>query len=174
VIRGDDVHPFVKLAKDTIEKYIRTGELLTVPEELTDDMKDKRGTFVSLKKKGILRGCIGTIFSVQSNVAGEIITNAISAATKDPRFPPVTTDELDELDISVDVLSDAEKVSDIDQLDPKRYGVIVTSRGKKGLLLPNLEGVNTIEEQIDIAKKKAEIGPHEDVEIMRFEVKRYR
>ena len=168
------MHPLVKLAKETIKRYIRSGETLSVPEKLTDEMKEKRGTFVSLKKRGYLRGCIGTISPMRSNVAEEIISNAISAAIKDPRFPPVTIDELDDLDISVDVLSEAEKISDIDQLDPKKYGVIVTSGRKRGLLLPNLEDVNTIEEQIDIAKKKAGIEPDEDVEIMRFEVKRYK
>jgi AmmeMemoRadiSam system protein A len=168
------MHPLIKLAKDTIERYIRSGETMPVPEELTDEMKERRGTFVSLKKRGILRGCIGTISPSHSNVAEEIIINAISAATKDPRFPPVTRGELDDLNISVDVLSEAEKISDMDQLDPKRYGVIVTSGWKKGLLLPDIEGVNSVEEQIEIAKEKAGIRSDEDVEIMRFEVKRYK
>jgi len=129
--------------------------------------------FVSLKKKGNLRGCIGTFIPTQENIAQEIIKNAISAAVDDPRFSPVTISELGDLTISVDVLSPPEEISDISELDPKKYGVIVSSGYKKGLLLPDLEGVDTAEEQVDIARRKAGIYPDEKVKLYRFEVKRY-
>jgi AMMECR1 domain-containing protein len=108
------------------------------------------------------------------NVAEEIIKNAISAATRDPRFDPVTEDELHNLEYSVDLLSPPEKVSDISELDPKKYGVIVLHGSRKGLLLPDLEGVDSVEEQLRIAKMKACINPHDNVEIFRFTVSRYR
>ncbi|HCL89891.1 MAG TPA: AmmeMemoRadiSam system protein A, partial [Candidatus Atribacteria bacterium] len=120
-----------------------------------------------------LRGCIGTFMPTQENIAQEIIKNAISAAIDDPRFSPVTVSELEDLSISVDVLSAPEEVKDISQLDPKKYGVIVSSGYKKGLLLPDLEGVDTAEYQIDIAKRKAGIYPGEKVKLYRFEVKRF-
>ncbi|MEW6409331.1 MAG: AmmeMemoRadiSam system protein A [Nitrospirota bacterium] len=169
------MHLLVKLAKDTIERYIKDGIITSPPEELTEEMKEKAGVFVSLKKHGSLRGCIGTFAPTMQSVAEEIIQNAISAATKDPRFLPVQEDELDELTYSVDVLSTPEKISSHAELDPKRYGIIVKKGWKRGLLLPDLEGVNTVEEQLYIAKQKAGIHPdEEDVELYRFEVKRYR
>jgi AmmeMemoRadiSam system protein A len=167
-------HPLVKLARDTIETYIKTGEVISPSSELSEEMKGRAGTFVSIKKHGELRGCIGTFSPTQPNIALEVIQNAISASGRDPRFPPVASEELDSLDISVDVLTEPEKISSPDELDPKRYGVIVTKGWRRGLLLPDLEGVNTTEEQIYIAKRKAGIMPDEHVELMRFEVKRYK
>jgi AMMECR1 domain-containing protein len=108
------------------------------------------------------------------NVGVETVMNSISAATKDPRFHPVEESELQELDYSVDVLSAPEKISDIKELDPRKYGVIVVSGHRRGLLLPDLEGVDTVEEQLRIAKMKADILPHEELEIFRFEVKRFK
>jgi AmmeMemoRadiSam system protein A len=137
-------------------------------------MTEKAGAFVSIKKKGELRGCIGTFQPTTENVANEIIQNAISAATHDPRFLPVNSSELDELEYSVDVLSEPEKVASKNDLDPKRYGVIVKSGHRKGLLLPDLEGVNTVNEQISIASMKAGIYLGEKIELYRFEVKRYK
>jgi AmmeMemoRadiSam system protein A len=168
------MHPLVKLAKDTIEKYIREEKIISPPSTLTPEMKERAGVFVSIKKKGELRGCIGTFLPSTENVANEIIQNAISAATKDPRFPPVDATELDELEYSVDVLSQPEKISSKNELDPKKYGVIVKSGARRGLLLPDLEGVDTVEEQIRIASIKAGIFPEEDIELYRFEVKRYK
>lgn len=168
------MHPLVKLAKDTVEKYIRKGEIISPPEELTPEMREKAGVFVSIKIKGELRGCIGTYLPATDNVANEIIKNAISAATQDPRFPPVSSSELGELEYSVDVLSLPEKVDGPEALDPKRYGVIVKKGNWRGLLLPDLEGVNTVDEQIKIAAFKAGISSEEDVELYRFEVKRYK
>lgn len=167
------MHPLVKLAKETVEKYIREGVIKSPPVVLTDEMKEKTGVFVSLKKKGKLRGCIGTFTPSTGNVAEEIIQNAISASTRDPRFPPVSEEELNEIEYSVDVLSEPERVNSPEELDPKKYGVIVKKDWRKGLLLPDLEGVDTVEEQISIAKQKAGIGPEEDIELWRFQVKRY-
>ncbi len=131
------------------------------------------GVFVSIKKDGGLRGCIGTIRAVQASVAEEIIQNAISAATEDPRFSPVLKEELPWLSLSVDVLGDAERIDSEDALDVKRYGVIVTNGSRRGLLLPNLDGVDTAAEQVAIAKRKAGILEHENVLLERFEVVRH-
>ena len=169
-----NTHPLVKLARDTIDAYVKTGKTISIPSYLTDEMKGMAGVFVSIKKHGDLRGCIGTFSPTQPNIAAEVIQNAISAATRDPRFPPITPEELDSLDISVDILTEPEKIASPDELDPKRYGVIGTKGWKKGLLLPDIEGVDTVEEQIYIAKRKAGISPDEEVKLQRFEVKRYK
>jgi AmmeMemoRadiSam system protein A len=167
-------HPLVKLARDTIDTYVKTGNVISPPSELSDETKGMAGTFVSIKKHGELRGCIGTFSPTQPNIAAEVIQNAISAATRDPRFPPVTSEELDSLDISVDVLTEPEKIASPDELNPKKYGVIVTKGWRKGLLLPDIVDVETVEEQIYIAKRKAGISPDEKAELQRFEVKRYK
>lgn len=135
--------------------------------------EERAGVFVSLKKGGQLRGCIGTISPVRSSIAQEIIENAVSAAAKDPRFQPVEPRELEQLVYSVDVLGEPEKISSKEELDVKRYGVIVTRGYKRGLLLPNLEGVDTVEEQISIARRKTGIREHEEVQMERFEVVRH-
>jgi len=168
------MHPLVKLAKDTIEQYVRNRKIIGPPDDPAPEMTAKAGVFVSIKKKGELRGCIGTFQATTENVASEIIQNAISAATEDPRFPPVHKSELIALEYSVDVLTDPEKVKSKKDLDPKKYGVIVKSGVCKGLLLPDLEGVDTVDEQINIACMKAGIYLEEDVELYRFEVKRYK
>ncbi|MBF0537418.1 MAG: AmmeMemoRadiSam system protein A [Nitrospirae bacterium] len=166
-------HPLVQLAKAAIECYIDSGQSLPVPAEPVKEMQDRAGVFVSLKKHGQLRGCIGTFTPMTQNVASEVIRNAIAAATEDPRFSPVRAEELQELNISVDVLSAPEKVNDISELDHKKYGVIVAKDYRKGLLLPDIDGVDSVEEQLRIAKLKANIYPNEPVEIFRFEVRRY-
>ena len=168
------MHPLVKLAKDTIKKYVRNGNIIKPPADLPAGMSEKAGVFVSLKKKGELRGCIGTLQPTRDNIALEIIQNAVSAATQDPRFPPVTSSELDELEYSVDVLSKPERISGKEELDPKKYGVIVKSGEHRGLLLPDLEGVDTPEKQIRIAAMKAGISSDKGMELYRFEVKRYK
>jgi AmmeMemoRadiSam system protein A len=167
------MHPLVKLAKDTIENYVRNGTIPR-PNELTPEMVERSGVFVSLKVGGLLRGCIGTYEPATANVAEEVITNAISSATRDPRFPPVTPDELSDLEYSVDVLTHPEPVKREAELDPKRYGIIVESGKRKGLLLPDLEGVDTVARQIEICRSKAGIPLHKPVKLYRFEVKRYR
>jgi len=168
------MHPLVKLAKDTIDKFTLDGKTMDIPCPLPDEMEEKAGTFVSIKKKGELRGCIGTFQPTTDNVAAEVIQNAISAATRDPRFPPVRSDELDRLDYSVDVLSAPEKVQSKKELDPRKYGIIVVSGNRKGLLLPDLDGVDTVDDQISIASAKAGIYIGDDIELYRFEVRRYR
>jgi AmmeMemoRadiSam system protein A len=173
-MKKNEESAYVRLARETIENYIKQGKMITPPLGLPEEMiNQKAGVFVSLKKFGDLRGCIGTFMPTQENIAQEIIRNAISAAVDDPRFSPVNASELEDLSISVDVLSAPEEVKDISQLDPKKYGVIVSSGYKKGLLLPDLEGVDTVEYQINIAKRKAGIYPDEKVKLYRFEVKRY-
>lgn len=166
-------HPLVELARKTINTYIRDGIVIDQPAELTDEMKQKAGVFVSLHKDKELRGCIGTFAPTKENIAKEIIANAISAAVQDPRFPPLEEDELDSLDIGVDVLSPPEPVKSQSDLDAKKYGVIVKSGWKRGLLLPDLEGVDTPQQQIDICRRKGGIGEREPVELFRFVVKRY-
>jgi len=159
------MHPLVKLAKETVEQYVRTKKIISSPAELTPEMNEKAGVFVSIKKKGQLRGCIGTFSSTTNNTASEIIQNAISAAMQDPRFPPVGSKELDELEYSVDVLTEPEKIKSKSYLDPKKYGVIVKSGERRGLLLPDLEGVDTIDEQVSIASTKAGIFLGEPIEL---------
>ncbi len=166
--------PQVRLAQETIQAYVKTGKVIRPHPDLPDEMKKRAGVFVSLKKFGQLRGCIGTFEPTQENIAQEIITNAIASSTRDPRFPPVKEEELKDLAISVDVLSPPEPVSSPEELDPKRYGVIVESGWRRGLLLPDLEGVDTVEYQISIAQQKAGIGKDEPVKLYRFEVIRYK
>lgn len=169
------MHPYVELAKKAIEEYVKNGNVLACPKEVPPEMQKKTGIFVSLKKHGELRGCIGTFLPCEENIYKEIVRNAIAAAAEDPRFYPVQEDELNDITCSVDVLSEPEKVRDISELDPKRYGIIVAKGYRKGLLLPDLEGVNTVEEQLMIAKMKAGIDPSDkDVEILRFTVERYK
>ena len=169
-----EMSPIVKLARQTVDTYIKEKKVIEPPAELTPEMKEKAGVFVSIHKKGELRGCIGTFEPTQENVASEIIANAISSSTRDPRFEPVDTHELNDLDYSVDVLTSPEQIESEDQLDPKKYGAIVESGWKRGLLLPDLEGVDTVEQQIEICRQKAGIGSKEKIKLYRFEVKRYR
>ena len=167
-----EMHPLVRLAKDTVENYIQNGIIPKVIE-LSPEMRERAGVFVCLKKWGQLRGCIGTFDPCCANVAEETISNAISSASKDPRFKPVTAQELPDLSYSVDVLTRPEPVKGPEGLDPKRYGVIVEAGMRRGLLLPDLEGVDTAEQQIEICRMKAGISPDEPVKLYRFEVKRY-
>ncbi|MBF0464211.1 MAG: AmmeMemoRadiSam system protein A [Nitrospirae bacterium] len=168
------MHALVKLAKNAISEYIKNKIVISPPEDMAPEMRGRAGVFVSLKKGGQLRGCIGTFSPIRENVAMEIIRNALSAATEDPRFSPVRSDELEEIKYSVDVLTAPEKVNDISELNPAKYGVIVGYGNRRGLLLPDLEGVDTVDEQLRITKMKAGIDPLEtDVEIYKFEVRRY-
>ena len=169
----EELHPIVKLAKETVERYVCEGEIPQL-KELTPEMKERAGVFVSIHKHGELRGCIGTFEPTKSNIAEEIIANAISSSTRDPRFPPVAVAELNDLEYSVDVLTEPEKVKDASQLDPKKYGVIVESGFRRGLLLPDLEGVGSVEEQISICRLKAGIAADEPVNLYRFQVRRFK
>ena len=166
---------YVRLARQTLESYVINRKVIKKPDNLSPELiKTKAGVFVSLKLDGSLRGCIGTISPTTSSIADEIIRNAISAGVEDPRFPPVSEDELSRLEYSVDVLGEAEKIESIDGLNPERYGVIVTRGHRRGLLLPNLEGVDTAEEQVSIALRKADISPSENYQLERFEVVRHK
>jgi AmmeMemoRadiSam system protein A len=165
--------PIVELAREAVENYVSFGKII-VPTELTEELKEKAGVFVSIKKHGQLRGCIGTFEPTKPSVAEEIVSNAISSATSDPRFAPIRVFELDDLQYSVDILTKPEPVGSPDELDPELYGVIVESGFKRGLLLPALEGVTSADEQIRICKMKAGISDDEPVKLYRFLVRRYK
>ena len=172
--RKEKEDSYVKLARTSLEEYVCSGNHIPVPGNLPKELLNRRaGCFVSLKKDGVLRGCIGTIAPTKQTLAEEIIENAISAASKDPRFEPIEQEELEDLEYSVDVLGETEKITDPKELDVKKYGVIVSKGYKRGLLLPNLEGIDTVEEQIRIAKQKAGISEKETVSLERFEVVRH-
>jgi AmmeMemoRadiSam system protein A len=172
-------HPFVALARAAIEAYVRERRHFKPPRPLPPEMQARAGAFVSLHMQGgKLRGCIGTIEPGRDNLAEEIVENAISAATRDPRFPPVQPDELDALDISVDVLTAPAPIDSIRGQDPKKHGLIVQSLKspwKRGLLLPDLDEIDSAEEQLHYTRVyKANItNPNEPVQLYRFEVKRY-
>jgi AmmeMemoRadiSam system protein A len=172
-MKPEEMHPLARLARETVESYV-SDKKVPRPAELTPEMKDKAGVFVSIKKRGELRGCIGTFEPTKPSVAEEIINNAVSSSTRDPRFAPVSREELPDLTYSVDVLTQPERVEGEAELDPRKYGVIVRSGKRQGLLLPDLEGVDTVERQIEICRLKAGIHPEEPVDLSRFEVRRYR
>lgn len=170
---GEDA--WVRLARLSLETRVRTGRPLEklpdgLPEELTSQAS---GAFVSLHVSGQLRGCIGTILPTEKNTALEIVRNAVSAGLRDPRFPPVSEAELDQLEYSVDVLEKPEPVDSLHRLDPKKYGVIVSCGQRRGLLLPDLDGVDTVEKQLDIARQKGGIRPDEPCTVQRFRVVRH-
>lgn len=167
---------YVELAKKTIDKFIRENSVYDPSQnELPEEMLSNRaGAFVSIHENGQLRGCIGTIAPTCKNIAYEIVSNAIAASTRDPRFDPIRTEELDKLEINVDVLSPEEPIDSPDQLDVNKYGVIVEKGFKRGLLLPDLDGVDSVEQQIAIAKQKAGLDLDESgVKMYRFEVVRH-
>ncbi len=172
--KRDNSDEYVILARMAIETFITDGYVMDIPANVGEDLKNRRaGAFVSIHEHGRLRGCIGTILPTTECVAREIIGNAISASTRDPRFDPITRDELPWLEINVDILGDPEDIQSPNELDVKRYGVIVTKGSRRGLLLPDLDGVDTVEEQISIAKRKAGIDEDEEVRLQRFEVVRH-
>ena len=166
--------PFVRLARLTVETYVRDGKKPEIPGWATEEMRNRRaGVFVSLHEEGKLRGCIGTILPTRACIAEEIIGNAVSASTRDPRFSPVRPDELARLEINVDVLTEPEVIGSREELDVKRYGVIVSSGHKRGLLLPDLDGVDSVDEQIAIAMRKGGITARDKITLERFEVVRH-
>ena len=169
---GEDA--YVRLARLSLETFVKTREYAPLPENLPDELAGRQaGAFVSLKKDGNLRGCIGTIQPVQGSLAEEILRNAVSAGLHDPRFSPVQPEELPDLVYSVDVLGEPEPIDSPKELDVHRYGVIVQCGNRRGLLLPDLAGVDTVEQQIGIARKKGNIRPEEKVQLWRFEVVRH-
>jgi AmmeMemoRadiSam system protein A len=166
------VHPYVALAREAVEGHVRYRQVVQ-PFDLTPEMRRRAAAFVTIKKLGDLRGCIGTVEPAYVDLAHEIIQNAIAAATRDPRFEPVAESELPHLTYSVDVLSPPERIDGPDALDPRRYGVIVQSGRRRGLLLPDLPGVDSVEEQVAIARAKGGILPGELADLYRFQVERY-
>ena len=174
--RKESEDAYVRLARASLEAYVRDGKRIGIPNGLPSELMNTRaGCFVSLKKDGNLRGCIGTIMPTRASLAEEICANAISAATRDPRFSAVQKDELDELVYDVDVLTEPEPISSVEELDVARYGVIVSTRdGRRGLLLPDLDGVDSVEEQVRIAAQKGRIDlDFDDYALERFEVVRH-
>ncbi|MBI4715515.1 MAG: AmmeMemoRadiSam system protein A [Nitrospirae bacterium] len=170
-------HPIVQLARAAILEYLTRETLIDPPAVLPPEMDRPAGVFVSLKKDGRLRGCVGTFEPTTPSIAQEVIHNAVSAANGDPRFAPVTLEEMRSIRCSVDVLTPMEPVASADELDPGRYGVMVERDSLRGLLLPDLDGVETVAQQLEIAARKAGINPgypdDPDMKIFRFEVKRY-
>lgn len=166
---------YVKLAKYSVENYLKTSRMAKLYDEIPEELLSQRaGVFVSLKRNGNLRGCIGTIAPTKDSIAEEILEMAVVAAVGDLRFEPVKKEELEDLVYSVDVLSEPENIESKDMLDQNIYGVIVTSGSKRGLLLPNLEGVDSVDEQISIALRKAGISNDEDYKLERFKVVRHK
>ncbi|MDZ4132517.1 MAG: AmmeMemoRadiSam system protein A [Dethiobacteria bacterium] len=163
----------VSVARNALKNYLEVGSLQKLPIILPPEYPVKAGVFVSLKIKGHLRGCIGTIQPTRETLVEEIAKNAVSAAMHDPRFPPLSHEEFSGLSISVDILGPLEEVKDETGLDPKKYGVLVRSGPRSGLLLPDLEGVDTVEQQISIARQKAGISSGEQIKLYRFTVTRY-
>lgn len=172
---------YIKLARKSIEHYIQTGKRLSedeIKKTLSISFVNhvgslQAGCFVSIHKKNKLRGCIGTIAATSKSLIDEIVYNSISAATKDHRFDPIREDELYDLEIKVDILFDRESIKSKNDLDIIRYGVIVEKDGKRGLLLPNIEGINSVDEQVRIAMQKAGIESEENIKLFRFEVERH-
>ena len=187
------MNPYILLAKQAVENYVKEEKIISVPDNLPKEFYKKRsGTFVTIEKNGQLRGCIGTYLPTRKNIAEDVIYNAIAAATEDYRFGPIQKEELAELSYTVYILSEPELVKNLKELDPKKYGIIVKTvpitqpngtdvmfnghlPSKTGLLLPDLEGVNTIEKQIYITCQKGGINPtKEKLIIYRFTVKKYK
>lgn len=168
-----DTAVVLDLVRASVEAFVRGGSPPPLPRELPEVLRHPAGAFVCLKKHGVLRGCVGTTQPTQGDLAHELVRNAASAASRDPRFPPVEPRELEALTYSVDVLGAPEPVPSLASLDPKTYGVIVRSQDRTGVLLPNLEGIDSAEQQVDIACRKAGIGAHEPLELLRFVVRRY-
>ena len=169
----EPVHPLPRLAKDAVEAYVLERAIISPPLDPAPEMRERAGVFVCLKRRGELRGCIGTFEPAEGNVALEVIRNAIAAATRDPRFPPVSPSELPTLHYTVDVLTPPERILAPDDLDVKRFGVIVQSGARRGLLLPDLDGVDSVAQQIEIACRKAGIAAGQPMQLFRFEVRRY-
>ena len=162
------------LARKAVADYIISGKEAEInEEELPEILKEKAGVFVTLKKNNKLRGCMGTFRPVQKNAAYEIVNNAMTAAENDPRFPEVNKEEINDIKISVDILSEPELVSDKSELNPEKYGILVKGGHQTGLLLPDLEGIETAEKQLNIAKRKAGLKEDAEVEIYRFTVSRF-
>ncbi len=167
---------YIALAKSAVETYIKQGKIISPPLDLPKEFFERKsGVFITIENNNQLRGCIGTYLATKENIAKEIIANAIAAATRDYRFAPITTEELPHLSYTVYLLNEPELVKNIKELNPKKYGVLVKSGLKSGLLLPDLEGVNRVEQQLSIACQKAGINPdREKIVVYRFTVEKFR
>ena len=172
--RREKEDSFVQWARRCVETFVKTGKPIEFQNDLPEElMQTKAGVFVTLKENGQLRGCIGTFEAARENIAQEIWHNAVSACSQDHRFSPVRPEELDDIVYSVDVLTKPQPVNDVSALNPKVDGIIVQSGAKRGLLLPDLEGIDTLDQQIAIAKQKAGIASDEKVQLFHFQVKRH-
>jgi AmmeMemoRadiSam system protein A len=165
--------PLVHWARAVITAHVKGNEVDENQGKHPELRQHRAGVFVSLHRHGQLRGCIGTLSPTRPNLAEEIRHNAISACSHDPRFYPVIPEELEDLEIGVDVLSSPQVIASREELDVKRYGVIVSSGGRRGVLLPDLDGIDTVEEQVRIALRKAGIEADENYTLERFDVVRH-
>jgi AmmeMemoRadiSam system protein A len=168
------MHPLVRLANQAVKHFIETGEPLPCPDPLPDNLKQKAGTFVTLRNEGALRGCIGTLTPKYNNLAEEVIKNAIRSASEDPRFDPVEKRELPSLTFSVDVLTLEEKINDLKEHNVKQFGLIVRGEGKKGVLLPDLDNIKTANQQLKVCLKKGRLSHDDKYELFRFKVRRFK
>ncbi len=166
-------HPYVQLAKDSVRYFLSHKQKLPCPQKLSKDLREQAASFVSIRKNKQLRGCIGSLEPQEPNLAMEIIENAVKAAHSDPRFDPITPDEMDQLTFSIDVLTPLEKVPNSACLDPRVYGLVVKSNENQGVLLPDIEGVATVKEQLGICRAKGKIKEADPQELYRFKVYRF-
>ena len=174
---SDFRHPLVRLALEAIQAFVLEQRTIDPPESLFTEVptaRERAGAFVCLKLGGQLRGCIGTTEPTQATLATEVIQSAIGAATRDPRFPAIYHAELEELAVSVDVLGVPERILDFSELDHRRYGVIVQSGTRHGVLLPDIEGIDSVADQVAQVLNKAGVDPGEGAQYFRFVVTRYR
>ena len=167
------MHPLVKLASQSVKYFIETGESLPYRDTLTDNFKQKAGTFVTIRNQGSLRGCIGTLSPKYKNLAEEVIRNAIRSANEDPRFDPIEKKELAFLTFSVDVLTPLEKINDLENHNVKQFGLIVRGEGKQGVLLPDLENINSAKQQLEVCLKKGGFKDSDTYRLFRFKVERF-
>ena len=167
------MHPIVKLAIRSVEYFIEIGKPLPCPDPLPDSLKKNAGVFVSIKKQGSLRGCIGTMTPKYKNLAEEVIQNALRSASEDPRFDPIQKKELPSLTFSVDVLQPLEKIENIKDHNIKQFGLVIRGKGKQGVLLPDLDIIKSADQQLKVCLNKGGFKSHDNYEIFRFEVKRF-
>ncbi|HEV8307935.1 MAG TPA: AmmeMemoRadiSam system protein A [Methylomirabilota bacterium] len=162
------------LARAAVERYVQTGLPAEPPPDLPSELRQAHGVFVTIRVRGELRGCVGTLAPSRPDVAREIIAAATAAATRDPRFPPVRPGELTDLSYEVDIVGALEAVRGLESLDPKVYGVLVEGSGHRGVLLPGLDGVKDAGHQVRLARAKAGIPETATVQLSRFVVRRFR
>ena len=167
------MHSIVKLAIRSVEYFIEIGKPLPCPDPLPDSLKKNAGVFVSIKKQGSLRGCIGTMTPKYKNLAEEVIQNALRSASEDPRFDPIQKKELPSLTFSVDVLQPLEKIENIKDHNIKQFGLVIRGKGKQGVLLPDLDIIKSADQQLKVCLNKGGFKSHDNYEIFRFEVKRF-